>query len=101
MRRHDPSGNLLWVKDLSGLLTDFNNQQGQVIQGASGGVEFGNNSVFTVGQRLGNGVIVKSEIDETAPAGVIWEELVSPPGTESIITDIKIHGNDLYMVGVL
>ncbi|MDC8004677.1 PKD domain-containing protein [Aureisphaera galaxeae] len=90
LRKFDPAGNLVWTKDISSLLTT-----GTSAQNATGGTEFGNNNTYTVGALSNQGVIVESGLN-AGDTPVNWETVT---GGSNIILDVKIIGNDMYVVG--
>lgn len=91
VRKFDPNGSLLWTKDISSQISYSSSAQ---IGG--GGMDYTSGSVYTVGSLTQDGVVVETGAS-VGGTSAVWEHLNGNAANE--ITDIKIQGNYMYVVG--
>lgn len=94
IRKFNPSGDLVWEKDIADLL-------GAEVYMGFGGMDYQDDDVYAVGRAAdeGNGVILRSG---TALGDVpfIWDEIVRTPSVSTTrINDLQVVDNFIYVVG--
>jgi len=91
IRKFDPNGSLLWTKDISPHLTYSSSAQT-----GGGGMQYTSGNVYTVGVLAQDGVVVETGTS-AGGSSAVWEHLNGSAANE--ITDIKIQGNHMYVIG--
>ncbi len=91
VRKFDPNGSLLWTKDITPHITYSSSAQT-----GGGGMQYTSGNVYTVGSLTQDGVVVETGTSAGGTSAV-WEHLNGNAANE--ITDVKIVGNHIYVVG--